>query len=140
MNLPKRVIETNAGTSITLPVELTNNQNKKAIFFVSLKNVGDFAQPSLRSVTLNPGQKNTVFLDVIVRDDAEPLVYTGVIEVRSTTKVVASDTITIEVLDAETEEEPVSLFENVPVVFWIILNIVILALIVLAVRFVLQKK
>ena len=138
LTLNERRIVTQPGALVSIPVEIENNKNQKMLYFVSLKNVGEFAEQSLKSLTLNPGQKSTLFIDLLVREDAEPLTYTGVIEVRTATETVASDTITVDVVAQEVEQATV--FEGLPLWFWVIINVVIILLIGVGVFVVVKKK
>ena len=121
------------GKTVVIPVEITNNMNKKASFTAYFRNVNDFARGSEKSAILNPGQKTTFYMDLMISSDASIADYSAILEVNAGSGPVASETITIRV-EKETREEATlaSALKQLPFGFWIVLNVVLIGLILLA--------
>lgn len=121
------------GKTVVIPVEVTNNMNKKSSFTAYFRNVNDFARGSEKSAILNPGQKTTFYMDLMINPDASIADYSAILEVNAGSGPVASETITISVeKEAKEEATLASALKQLPFGFWIVLNIVLIGLILLA--------
>ena len=120
---------------VVIPVEVTNTFKKKASFTVALKNVNDFALGSSKTMVLSPGQKSTVFMELVLKD-ISPADYSGVIELSSEEGTIASDTIIISINQEEMPQAQglTDTLKKLPWGFWVVLNVVIIGLIVLAIK------
>ncbi len=129
------------GNTIVIPVEITNNMNKKASFTAYFRNINDFARGSEKSSILNPGQKTTFYMDLMINQDASIADYSAILEVNAGSGPIASGTITISV-EKETKEEATltSALKQLPFGFWIVLNVVLIGLVLLALRIVTTSR
>ncbi len=131
---PRFIVEQN--TLRTFPVEITNNQNKRAIYTITLENIDEFAHTTSKTTLLNPGQRGTVFMDLLVKEDVSPGIYSGTVEVKLDQITVASESIAVEVLEKEEKLSIVQALQNLPLGFWIVLNIILLLLLILSLKIV----
>ena len=127
-------------TIINIPVKIQNLHSAKQTFAISLTNIRELGTSTPKTMTINPSQEVTVFLDVQLRDDVAPGIHTAVIEVRSGSLTVASETISIEISPPQ-EAKAFSLAEftsSLPLWGWVILDaaiiIIVAAAIILLVR------
>ncbi|MEK6860916.1 MAG: putative S-layer protein [Nanoarchaeota archaeon] len=125
---------------ISIPVEVTNNLNKPSIFFVSVRNIGEFAEASTKQVFLQPAQKVTTFLELLVKDDVEPSIYSGTVEVRAGSKIVFSSPITVEIQEPEKIPQTKEIFKKIPLWFWVVVNLALIGLILISVKIVTNSK
>ncbi len=137
MNVQKTQFKAMQGSTVIIPVELTNNLNKKASFTLSFRNVADFAVGTTKSVLLSAGQKTTMFMELSLREDIAPSAYTAILELATDEGPVTSEAVAITV-ESETPEEAslTDALKELPFSFWIVLNVVLLGLIILAVKIV----
>lgn len=120
------------GKSITLPVQITNLLNQRSIYTLVLTNIGEVGQSGSKTITVNPGQITTAFLELTSKEDAEPGVYSGSIVVKQGAATLASQTFIIEILAKNPEKQKSSTIESIPLVVWIVLLILALGAISLA--------
>jgi len=119
--------------------KITNNLPLQKILFVSLKDVSDFAQEATKTITLEPFKTTSIFLPLNI-NNADPGKYTAIIEVSDGSSILASETLTINILSSEEQTQGISNFiSEIPLYTWIIINLVIIALFLMALR-VMQKR
>lgn len=128
------------GGFLSIPIDITSNLNRQTIFIVSVKNIGDFAEASSKQVFLQPGQRITTFLEMLIKDDIEPSVYSGVIEVRAGQNVVFSSPINIEVQEPVKQSKAKEAFSRIPLWFWIIVNIALIGLVLISIKIITNSK
>jgi len=129
LSLSRTSFEGNAGSSVSIPVQVTNTESKARDYTISITNAGDFAeQTSPKTVSLNPGQTSTVFMNMKISDDAEDGSYSATVNVKAGSSLVASDSVNVVVGEGAAAPGKISTST-----FWIIADIL---LIVIAIVFV----
>lgn len=92
------------GSATTIPVKVINTNNEKKTFKIYFSNIAEFAESSaVNTLTLLPGQGLTTFLDIKIKENAEPGTYTGLAEVSLNGVVINSRAITFDVKGREKE-------------------------------------
>lgn len=129
LSLSRTSFDGNAGSSVSIPVQVTNTENRARDYTISITNAGDFAeQVSPKTVSLNPGQTSTVFMNMKISDDAEDGSYSATVNVKAGSALVASDSVNVVVGEGAAAPGKISTST-----FWIIADIL---LIVIAIVFV----
>ena len=129
-----------SGGFLSIPVEITNNLNRQSIFIVSIKNIGDFAEASSKQIILQPGQKITTFLEMLIKQDVEPSIYSGIVEVRAGSNVVFSHSINVEVQEPEEIPKSKEVFRRIPTWFWVVVNLALIGLVLISIKIVTNSK
>ncbi len=130
-------IESAQGSFIFIPVQITNNQEKKTLYFVSLANAGDIGQSTTtKSLFLNPDQTATVFLDLTINDAVVEGKYTPTIEVRDEHTLLSSEPIVVSIKEKENE----SYSPELPLAVWLVLDLIVFCLIVVGIKVITKRK
>ena len=141
INTPNRKFSLREGEFITIPVEITNNINKKTLMTLKFSEIGDFAQSVPRSILLNPSQKTTVFLELLVNEDIDPSQYSGIIEVLAEGSKIASESIIFEI--SEKPEKKISfaaVFATIPIWLFTIINLMLISILVISIKLITKSK
>ena len=127
-------ITVHQGTATTIPVQITNIRNEKVTYTVALTNIAEIGQSSSKTLVVNPGQITTLFLELNIKQDALPGLYSGSIVVKQAGTTVGSQTLVIEVKEAALQNtNTASTFQAIPIVVWIVLVILAFGAVILAV-------
>ncbi len=126
-------VQIKQGAVTTIPLQITNILNERTIYSISITNIGEIGQSGAKTITVNPGQVTTAFLELSIKEDAEPGLYSGSIIVKQGSTTVGSQTIVIEVKAADQEGAGSSTIETIPVMVWVILVILATGAVILAV-------
>ena len=129
-----------SGGFLSIPIDITNNLNRQSIFIIQVKNIGDFAEASSKQIVLQPGQKITTFIEMLIKDDIEPSVYSGVIEVRAGSNVVFSSPVNVEIQEQARVSESKEIFRRIPLWFWVVVNIALIGLVMISIKIVTKSK
>ncbi len=93
---PSQRIE--AGRIISLPVQVTNKGTTPQDLTITVVNVEDVATlVAPKTMFLNPGQTSSVILNLKLKDNVEPGIYTATIAVKSDSTMAAAETVGLEV-------------------------------------------
>jgi hypothetical protein len=131
------------GSIISIPVKVLNEQTTKESFIVTLTSLGELGSTTQKFITLNPDQESTLFLDLQVHEDTTPVIHTAIIEVRLEGVVVASETVAVEVIEKELERRESSittLFYNVPLAAWIIIDLIVIGVLVIIITTLVKNR
>ena len=128
-------VSLNQGAVAAVPVQITNFLNERVIYTVMIINIGEIGQSGTKTITVNPGQITTAFLDLIIKSDAEPGLYSGSIVVKQGSKTVGAQTLLVEVKEglAQPSRAAGSTIQNIPLTVWVILVIMAIGAVILAV-------
>ncbi|MEK6903572.1 MAG: putative S-layer protein [Nanoarchaeota archaeon] len=128
------------GKVLSVPVEIVNNQAKKAILIMSTANIEDFATATTKTITINPGAKTTVFFDLILHEQTTPGLYGATFLLKEGAQVIASTDVQIMVdetgITVQTKKQPMfPVIGDVPTSLLVIGNIIVFIFVLLAIRF-----
>ncbi|MDP1694049.1 MAG: hypothetical protein Q8L34_00745, partial [Candidatus Woesearchaeota archaeon] len=123
----------NQGAVTTIPIQITNVRNERVTYTLSLTNIAEIGQASTKTLVVNPGQITTTFLELNIKPDAQPGLYSGSIVVKQAGTTVGSQTLVIEVKAASPQNTTTSTFQSVPLVVWIVLVILAIGACILAI-------
>ena len=126
-------IVVNQGTITSVPVQITNVRNERVTYTITLTNIGEIGQADTKTIVVNPGQITTTFLELNIKPDAQPDLYSGSIVVKQAGNTVGSQTLVIEVKEASPQNATASTFQSVPLVVWIVLVILAVGACILAI-------
>lgn len=135
-------IEAEQGKTASIPIKITNIGGKAATYDIDVTNAEEFAKPFLtKSVVLEAGQTSTVYVYLKTKEDVDTGKYSATISLRSGTELLKTETITVDVKEkAEEKSTFTSALGKFAVVFWIILDVLIVAGIVFLVMKILKFR
>ncbi len=127
-------IRLNQGSVTSVPVQITNVLNERTVYTVAVTNIAEIGQAGTRTITVNPGQITTAFLDLSIKADAEPGLYSGSIVVKQGSRTVGSQTLLIEVKEGQVQSaSAASTVQSFPVMVWIVLVVLAAGAVLLAI-------
>lgn len=136
-------IMTKKGSLVTIPLQISNNLNRRVNLIITPVDTEDFAESSSKTASLNPDSRTTVLLDLLIRDKANPGTYSSTILVKEGAKTLASETIIINIEDIEEEKAQITtpgLLKSIPLSIWIIINLFLIAVVLLSLKMVLTSR
>ncbi|GEM_PF-950877 len=124
----------NQGSITVVPVQITNVLNERVIYTVSVTNIVEIGQAGTKTITVNPGQITTAFLDLSINADAEPGLYSGSIVVKQGSRTVGSQTLLVEVKEGQSQTASVApTVQNIPLLVWVVLVVLATGAVVFAI-------
>lgn len=132
--LGESIVATTAGKFNSLGVQITSNEQFPIAFEVSLADISEFATSSAsKTITLQPGQTSTVFLNFKTKADVDAGTYTGTVNLKSGGQVVDSQLFTVEIAGEQKSSGVGISFDNAKV-FWIIGDVILIILAIFFIR------
>jgi len=124
----------NQGAVTSIPIQITNVLNERTIYTIAVTNIGEIGQAGTKTITINPGQITTAFLDLSIKSDAEPGLYSGSIVVKQGGRTVGSQTLLIEVKEGEQVASAAApTIQAIPLLVWVVLVILATGAVALAI-------
>lgn len=132
-------ISVQGGESISIPVTVTNTDKVQSQYIVELQNAQDFSETLVvpKTLTLNPGQSETVYFNLVTKASLNQGKYTGNVVVRSGNNVIDTKAVTITAQSS-------SLFSlenlNISKIFWIVADIILVIIAIFFIKLIFGKK
>tara|TARA_Y100000310_G_scaffold345778_1_gene469729 strand:- start:4637 stop:6595 length:1959 start_codon:yes stop_codon:yes gene_type:complete len=125
--------------TFSVPLEITNNGNTKATYTIEVANVGDWANSvSDKTLTLNAGQKGTVFVFLEAQDDASGK-RSATVNIKENNNVVTSKSLTFDL--GETSGSGFDLGGiGSNTIFWIIVDILAILVVLYVIKIIFIPK
>ena len=151
LNLLQYTTDANTGTSLSIPLSLTNNLNSAQSYTLEFIAAGGWANSVSQTVTLNPLDTETLYLYPIIGLSTPSGVHSGTINVKSGSDIVASRIFTVNVLGTTTPTGAVTFYptsyfdklftgDRLPTSFWIIGDIALLIIAIYFIRLLLKRQ
>ncbi len=131
--LSEDTIDVTPGASGNVAVQVTNNENTRMTFELSL-DVSEFGTASAaKEITLQPGQTASIFLNFKAKEETGS--FTGAVELRTNNQIVETKTFTAEVKKDSTKTGAgFNLGGDSTRVFWIIADIILVIVAIFFIR------
>ncbi|MFH1210059.1 MAG: putative S-layer protein [archaeon] len=140
----------NKGSSLSIPVVITNNQNTAKTYTIEFNPEGSWADDVSETLTVNAGQTSTAYLDVTPLTSASGS-QTGTVTVMLNGDVVGSEDVTVNIQTTSTTPGGTGAATYTPTsefwdslksntVFWIIGDIILVILIILVLVLIFRKR
>ncbi len=129
------------GESLSIPATITNTDKVQTQYVVELQNAQDFAEsaPLPKTLTLNPGQSETVYFNVATKSSLNPGKYTGTVVVKSGNTILDTKAVTV------TTEKEAGFFGGLggfdtTRVFWIVADIILIIAAIFFIKLIFGRK
>ncbi|HIJ11635.1 TPA: hypothetical protein HA278_06265, partial [Candidatus Woesearchaeota archaeon] len=101
----EKILSLESDKASTIHLVIQNDAAESKILFLSLSEVSDFSESASKTFTVEPYQSTNIFLPLNINSNVEEGTYTAIVELSDGSSILASDTITINIGDAEEASE-----------------------------------
>ncbi|MBI2672611.1 putative S-layer protein [Candidatus Woesearchaeota archaeon] len=117
-----------AGKGFSIPVTITNKDTKQNTYLVEVDNTNEFADDVFdKTLTLNPGQGETVYFNVITKEGISEGKYTATLVIKTASGILDTRSVTVNVAAGESTFSGLSNLSGSlgSRVFWVVADVIL---------------